>query len=168
VNEIPDNITDYLASEKLDGVRAIWTGAEFITRHGNTLNPPAWFKAGMPNVRLDGELWMGNGTFDNLQSAMQRKGGDWAGIRFMIFDMAVLRVSTADRIKALEKLTLPAHCTVISHAPLDDHAELDDMETDIVARGGEGICLRHKDEFYRPNNFIKIKRLFPDIDRWQG
>ena len=168
MNEIPDNITAYLASEKLDGVRAIWTGAEFITRHGNTLNPPAWFKAGMPAVRLDGELWMGNGTFDNLQSAMQRKGGDWAGIRFMIFDMAVLRVSTADRIKALEKLNLPAHCTVISHAPLDDHAELDDMETDIVARGGEGICLRHKDEFYRPNNFIKIKRLFPDIDRWQG
>jgi hypothetical protein len=42
------------------------------------------------------------------------------------------------------------------------------METDIVARGGEGICLRHKDEFYRPNNFIKIKRLFPDLDRWQG
>jgi ATP-dependent DNA ligase len=99
---------------------------------------------------------------------MQRKGSDWAGIRFMIFDMAVLRVTTTDRIKALEKLTLPAHCTVISHVPLDNHADLDDMETDIVARGGEGICLRHKDEFYRPNNFIKIKRLFPDLDRWQG
>ncbi len=168
MNEIPDKITDYLASEKLDGVRAIWTGSEFITRHGNILNPPAWFKAGMPSVRLDGELWMGNGTFAELQSAMQRKGSDWAGIRFMIFDMAVLRVTTIDRIKALEKLTLPAHCTVISHAPLDDHAELDEMETDIVARGGEGICLRHKDEFYRPNNFIKIKRLFPDLDRWQG
>jgi ATP-dependent DNA ligase len=42
------------------------------------------------------------------------------------------------------------------------------METDIVARGGEGICLRHKDETYRPNNFLKIKRLFPDLDRWQG
>lgn len=168
MNEIPDNITDYLASEKLDGVRAIWTGSEFITRHGNVLNPPAWFKAGMPSVRLDGELWMGNGTFADLQSVMQRKGSDWCGIRFMIFDMAVLRVSTTERIKALENLSLPPHCTVISHAPLADYAELDEMETDIVARGGEGICLRHKDEFYRPNNFIKVKRLFPDLERWQG
>lgn len=168
MNEIPDNITDYLASEKLDGVRAIWTSSEFMTRHGKRLNVPAWFKAGMPSVRLDGELWMGNGTFSELQSAMQRKGGDWCGILFMIFDMAVLRMPTADRIEALEKLALPAHCNVISHATLTDHAELDEMESDIVARGGEGICLRHKDEFYRPNNFIRVKRLFPDIDRWQG
>jgi ATP-dependent DNA ligase len=82
--------------------------------------------------------------------------------------MAVLRKTTAERIAALRELRLPCHCCVISHAPLDNHAELDEMETDIVARGGEGICLRHKDEFYRPNNFIKIKRLFPDLERWQG
>lgn len=139
-----------------------------MTRHGNILNVPEWFKAGMPLVRLDGELWIGNGTFAQLQCEMQRKGGSWRGIRFMIFDMAVLRVPTWKRIKALQSLDLPEHCTVISHATLDCHAELDDMETDIVTRGGEGICLRHKDEFYRPNNFIKVKRLFPDIDRWQG
>jgi DNA ligase-1 len=168
VNEIPDNITDYLASEKMDGIRSWWTGSEFITRHGNVLNVPAWFKAGMPAVRLDGELWMGNGTFDKLQSSMQRKDGDWHGIRFMIFDAAILRKTTTERIAFLETLTLPAHCTVISHAPLVSHDELDEFETDIVARGGEGICLRHKDETYRPNNFIKVKRLFPDLDRWQG
>lgn len=168
MNEIPANITDYLASEKLDGVRAIWTGSEFITRHGNILNVPEWFKAGMPPVRLDGELWIGHGTFAELQSAMQRKGGNWAGIRYMIFDAAILRKTTTERIAFLETLFLPAHCTVIPHASLDNHAELDDMETDIVARGGEGICLRHKDEFYRPNNFLKVKRIFPDLDRWQG
>jgi DNA ligase 1 len=168
VNEIPENITDYLASEKLDGVRAFWTGSEFMTRHGKVLSMPEWFKEGMPDIRLDGELWMGNGTFAELQSEMQRKGGDWRGIRFMIFDMAVLRVSTIDRIKALESLDLPAHCTVISHATMQHHAELDAMEEHIVTRGGEGICLRHKDEFYRPNNFIKVKRLFPDMERWQG
>jgi DNA ligase-1 len=168
VNEIPDNITDYLASEKLDGVRGIWTGSEFITRHGNILNVPAWFKVGMPSVRLDGEIYMGLGTFNQLQSEMQRKGGEWAGIRFIIFDAAILRKTTTERIAFLETLLLPSHCTVISHASLDNHAELDEMETDIVARGGEGVCLRHKDEFYRPNNFIKVKRLFPDLERWQG
>jgi len=168
VNEIPDNITDYLASEKLDGVRAFWTGHEFMTRHGNVLNVPAWFKAGMPSVRLDGEIYMGLGTFNQLQSDMQRKGSQWDGIRFMIFDAAILRKTTTERIAFLETLLFPSHCTVISHAPLDNHAELDEMETDIVARGGEGVCLRHKDEFYRPNNFIKVKRLFPDLERWQG
>lgn len=168
MNEIPENITDYLASEKLDGVRAIWTGSEFMTRHGNILSVPEWFKEGMPKQRLDGELWMGNNTFAKLQSEMQRNGGDWQGIRFMVFDLAVLRTPTSERIKILGTLAFPSHCSVINHDSLSDHAELDDMETHIVARGGEGVCLRQKGGFYRPNNFIKVKRLFPDLDRWQG
>lgn len=168
MNEIPDNITDYLASEKLDGVRAFWTGSEFITRHGKTLSMPEWFTEGMPDVRLDGELWMGNGTFDQLQSEMQRKDGEWRGVRFMIFDLAVLRLTTRHRLSELSRLNLPNHCQLVAHELLRDHAHLDTLEEGIVRRGGEGICLRHKDEFYRPNNFIKVKRLFPDLERWQG
>ncbi|HAG39031.1 MAG TPA: DNA ligase, partial [Pseudoalteromonas sp.] len=34
------NISEYLVSEKFDGVRAIWTGDKFITRKGNAINAP--------------------------------------------------------------------------------------------------------------------------------
>ena len=168
MNEIPTNLSDYLASEKLDGVRCIWTGYEFVTRHGKTLNPPAWFTAGMPEgVRLDGELYMGHDTFDQLQSTMQRKGSDWAGIQFHIFDLAAPRMTTTERIAKLAKISLPTHCQLVSHIEVSA-AELDAMEASIVAGNGEGVCLRHKNESYRPQNYIKVKRLFPDLERWQG
>jgi len=168
VNEIPTSLSDYLASEKLDGVRCIWTGYEFVTRHGKILNPPAWFSVGMPEgVRLDGELYMGRDTFAKLQSVMQRKGSDWKGIEFRVFDLAAPRMTTTERIAKLATISLPAHCSLVSHHEVTA-AELDAMEAEIVASGGEGVCLRHKNEAYRPQNYIKVKRLFPDLERWQG
>ncbi len=168
MNEIPANLSDYLASEKLDGVRCIWTGYELVTRHGKILNPPAWFSAGMPEgIRLDGELYMGRNTFAQLQSAMQRKGSDWAGIRFHVFDLASPRMTTTERIAKLAMISLPSHCKLVSHHEVTA-AELDAMEASIFANGGEGVCLRHKNEAYRPQNYIKVKRLFPDLERWQG
>lgn len=166
-SKIPSDLENYVASEKCDGIRAFWTGSEFMTRHGNVLNAPAWFTAGMPNVRLDGELWIGRGTFNTLQSRLQTHGGDWEGVRFAIFDLAVLRLTTIERIEELAKLDLPAHCEIIDHVEVSRES-LDAMESEIVAGGGEGVCLRHKSETYRPCNFVKIKRLFPDIERWQG
>ena len=167
MNEIPADLENYLASEKLDGIRAFWTGAEFQTRHGNILKAPKWFKKGMPDCRLDGEIWMGRGTFVQLQSSLQKKNGDWSGVRFAVFDLAVMRVATEDRIASLASIILPAHCELVAHVEVDD-AGLDAMEADIVTNGGEGVCLRHKREFYLPCNFIKVKRIFPDLERWQG
>lgn len=166
-HKIPADLENYFASEKLDGIRAIWTGSEFMTRHGNILNAPDWFKAGMPECRLDGELWMGRGTFDALQSNLQTKGSEWTGIKFMIFDLAEMRKTTTERISDLQKMGIPAHCELVSHVTTES-CQLDAMEKIIVDGGGEGVCLRHKYENYRPANFIKVKRLFPDLDRWQG
>ena len=32
------NISNYLISEKLDGIRARWTGSELLTRNGNRIH----------------------------------------------------------------------------------------------------------------------------------
>src|SRR4051794_25751247 len=57
-----DNAADlsgWWMSEKLDGVRAYWTGkGEFLSRQGNLFHAPDWFVEGLPNVPLDGELWI--------------------------------------------------------------------------------------------------------------
>jgi DNA ligase-1 len=52
MNEIPHDLENYLASEKMDGVRARWDGENFITRHGNLVNCPDWFKEGMPDANF--------------------------------------------------------------------------------------------------------------------
>lgn len=69
--------TGYWMSEKLDGVRAYWSGnhtfpiypiglifsnnvykgSKFYTRQGNPIAAPNWFVAALPSHPLDGELW---------------------------------------------------------------------------------------------------------------
>lgn len=169
-SEIPSDVTGWWVSIKMDGVRAIWTGTRLLTRHGKELKAPAWFTAGLPNMRLDGELWMGNGTFDTLVSTIQRKGSDWAGVRFMVFDLADVG-TFEEREATLQAATLPAHIERVTHRQLTNNAELDAMEAAVVAAGGEGCVIRRPGSKYRPGrkgDTIKVKRLVADLDRWQG
>ena len=45
------DLTDWWMSEKLDGVRAWWTGKQFLSRLGNIYHAPDWFIAGLPSAR---------------------------------------------------------------------------------------------------------------------
>ena len=43
------DLAGWWMSEKLDGVRAYWTGrGEFLSRLGNPFHVPDWFSAGLP------------------------------------------------------------------------------------------------------------------------
>jgi len=163
----PFNPCGFWLSEKLDGARGIWTGTRLLSRNGHDFRPPAWFVAGLPAVRLDGELWAGRGGFDRLVSALQTKGGDWSGITFQFFDLAQLRQPIESRLATLAALPLPPHCHKLPHRLCTGHSDLDDTEAAIVAAGGEGAVLRAPGSIYRPNNFFKVKRLHPDFDRSQ-
>ena len=57
------DLNDWWMSEKLDGVRARWDGKQFLRRLGNVDHAPDWFVAGLPNVPLDGELWLARKAF---------------------------------------------------------------------------------------------------------
>ena len=84
------DLGDYWVSEKLDGVRAYWDGVQLVSRSGIPFNAPGWFTAGFPGVPLDGELWMGRGTFDAVSAAVRRRTPypqEWKKIRFMVFDL---------------------------------------------------------------------------------
>jgi len=58
------DVSRYLVSEKLHGVRAIWDGKSLRFRSGNEVHAPRWFVDGLPKQSLDGELWMGRGSFE--------------------------------------------------------------------------------------------------------
>src|SRR5205807_1941316 len=49
------DLAGWWMSEKLDGVRAYWDGAQFLSRQGNRYQAPDWFVAGLPPTPLDGE-----------------------------------------------------------------------------------------------------------------
>jgi DNA ligase-1 len=169
---LPEDVFGWWASEKYDGVRAIWSGYKLLTRHGKNIQAPAWFTAWLPKGgRLDGELWIGRGKFDELQSVMRSKDGDWSSVKYMVFDLAGVG-AFEDRYKTLQRLAYASsHIKVVSHRVLRDHAELAAMEDEIVTNGGEGCVIRRPGCLYRPGrcgDVIKVKRLVEDADRWQG
>ena len=70
------DVSLFLVSEKLDGVRAFWDGKILRTRNGNAINAPAWFVEHFPEHALDGELWIGRGQFDALFGAVRSQTPD--------------------------------------------------------------------------------------------
>src|SRR5206468_10999995 len=86
-----DNVLDptgWWLSEKLDGVRAYWDGKQLWSRLGNVLHAPDWFVAGLPDVPLDGELWLGRKKFQRTLSIVRRqdKTDLWREVRYVVFD----------------------------------------------------------------------------------
>jgi DNA ligase-1 len=67
------NISGWLMSEKLDGIRGYWDGKEFYSKNGNLLNVPKWFTKNFPPFRLDGELWSKRDDFEFIQSTVWMK-----------------------------------------------------------------------------------------------
>ncbi len=48
--------------------RAFWDGKQFWSRLGNRFHAPDWFVKGLPDVPLDGELWLGRKKFQRTVS----------------------------------------------------------------------------------------------------
>ena len=166
MSAFPSNPAGMLMSEKMDGCRCIFDGhGNFMSRNGHVFQAPDWFKAGMPAHRLDGELWNHRGGFDELVSAIQRKRNPWEGVSFQVFDLAVLRVPIEARHAVLGRLVLPPHVQLVPHRVCRSQADLDATEAEIVAAGGEGVCLREPGSDYTPGGFVKVKRLFPEKNR---
>jgi DNA ligase 1 len=117
----------WMASEKWDGIRAIWDGTKFISRGSNLGNPkvysyvPEWFIRTMPaGVPLDGEFWMGRELFNkvsslsNLLPGAKYKQSDldklWSGestgypVIFKIFDIPNMNEPFSVRYEFLTKL----------------------------------------------------------------
>ena len=167
-NVYRDNVglEGYWVSEKLDGVRAWWDGEALYSRRGNRFNAPAAFVERFPKVALDGELWMGRGTFERLSGIVRRQpmGEDaWRGVRYMVFDLPDHPGTFDQRLASLRNLLdTPETSSIglVKQFRVADDAELMATLDRIVANGGEGLMLRKGDSYYRrgrSNDLLKLK-----------
>ncbi|WP_449466518.1 DNA ligase [Stenotrophomonas humi] len=165
----PD-VSRYLVSEKLDGVRARWDGSKLISRAGNIIPAPAWFTHAWPQYSLDGELWSTRSNFDTISAIIRRSPADdaqWRSLRFMAFDMPEHPGTFVQRLAAMRNLAHGSsnpHLAVIAQQRVADTASLHAQLREVVAAGGEGLMLHHQDNLYlhgRSEGLLKLK-LFED------
>ena len=146
-------------SEKLDGVRAIWNGENFVSRNGNIFPAPKELCDTMPKgVILDGEIFAGRGEFQKTISLIKKS--DWSTLQFLIFDL-VNNEPTEERQATLKGVALPSFCELVEQVECEDFAHLDAFELDILELGGEGVILRKACSLYqhkRSSDLLKVKR----------
>ncbi|MCY2993879.1 MAG: hypothetical protein NTY19_39290 [Planctomycetota bacterium] len=107
------DLAGWWMSETLDGVRAWWTGREFLSRQGNVYHAPDWFVAGLPSLPLDGELWLDRKAFQRTVSIVRRhdQSDHWRQITFVVFDAPAAAGPFENRQAFLE-------ATLREHGPL--------------------------------------------------
>jgi DNA ligase-1 len=177
-------------SEKLEGMRCLWDGgvsrglkASTIpwsrdrhiddistglwSRLGNIIHAPDWWVKGnyfngspLPNVPLDGELWMGRGRWEETMSVCRRRTPDarWKDVVFKPWDLLPLEVwcpeahawAPNSKIahwprnlprKENRLIASSLGITLVPQEPLPSVAGLDALVNNIVDQGGEGIVL---------------------------
>lgn len=160
------DVSRYLVSEKLDGVRAIWDGRVLSFRSGRPINAPEWFIACLPKQPLDGELWLGRGQFERLSGIVRHEVPDdlaWREVRYMIFELPGAPDSfqaRAERIGHLvDEANVPWLCEIRQVSAVDRGALQRQFDT-VIREGGEGLMLHRADAPYetgRSDVLLKMK-----------
>jgi DNA ligase 1 len=159
------DLTGWWVSEKLDGVRAYWDGKALISRYGNRFHAPDWFLEGLPDIPLDGELWIGRKAFQRTVGIVRRQDQTdlWKQVRYVAFDAPGVDAAFEGRITAI-------HAHIERHRPpylaAHEHAVcagLDQLRAELARveeLGGEGLMLRQPESRYevgRSLTLLKIK-----------
>ena len=164
------DVSRYWVSEKLDGVRAVWDGKALRFRSGNPVPAPRWFVDALPGQPLDGELWLGRGSFDQLSAIVRRQVPDdaeWRGVRYMIFELPDAPGTFTDRIEGIKGLVAAANPPWLQAVPqfrLADGAALQKKLREIVRQGGEGLMLHRADAAYETGRSSALLKLTPWLD----
>jgi len=159
------DLTGWWMSEKLDGVRAYWTGTQFLSRLGNIYHAPDWFLEGLPKVPLDGELWCGRKKFQRCVSIARRqdKTEMWRELTYVVFDAPAMDAPFEERLGFVQRhmeAQLPRHARHHAHARCEGVAQLKAELARVEGLGGEGLMLRQPGSRYevgRSSTLLKVK-----------
>ncbi|UXI03935.1 DNA ligase [Photobacterium sp. TY1-4] len=165
-NGLMDDITAYYVSEKLDGIRARWTGTQLVTRTGNLIHAPEWFLAAFPqHIALDGELWAGRHQFQRVTTTVLDHQPDpvqWQHIQFMAFDLPDAKGPFEERLHQLSELITRIDRRFIQLVPQRRYTSLPELESaldTLTANQGEGLILQHQHNRYQPGRSSQLLKL---------
>jgi DNA ligase-1 len=160
------NISGWVISEKLDGIRAYWDGKELYTRKKKKIYAPLWFTKNLPPFALDGELWSKRGDFENIQSIVLSQTPDerWREIKYMIFEVPNAKGNFFERlglIEAYKKRNLLPFVKIIEQKECHGIDALEKFLQEVMAFGGEGVMVKNPKLSYwdgRSDGMYKVKQ----------
>jgi len=164
------DVSHYWISEKLDGVRAIWDGKQLRFRSGNLVSAPQWFVAALPPQPLDGELWLGRGSFDRLSGIVRREisnDGEWMQVRYMVFELPHAVGTFTERLENMKSVIAQSGLPwlqPIDQFRLSDAEALQKNLTEVVRAGGEGLMLHRADALYQTGRSAVLLKVTPWLD----
>ena len=163
-------VQEYLVSEKLDGIRAIWDGQQFTSRQGHPIHAPAWFTQDFPPRPLDGELWIGRGQFETLSSTVrqtQPSDAAWRQVAYYVFELPDTNGDFVHRAQTIVQIARQAHNPYLKSLPqfrVKDRQVLKRTLDRIVAQRGEGLMLHRADAPYLTGRSYVLLKLKPQLD----
>ncbi|MDT0629969.1 DNA ligase [Alteromonas sp. W364] len=164
------DVQEYLVSEKFDGVRAIWRNRTLMTRQGNMINAPAWFTEQLPDMWLDGELWISRNTFEEIASIVSRYTADnneWKRVKYMVFDAPNFEDKFTIRSKHYTSVLLAlnlSHVLPVEQLTLATNHQLTELLMDITQNGAEGLMLHKADSDFQSGRSDDLLKLKPYMD----
>jgi DNA ligase-1 len=167
---LPDDLGNWLISEKYDGVRAYWDGSQLLTRSGYPIQVPQGFTRGWPQQHLEGELWIGYGAFEPLSALVRSHdtaAQDWQPVQFMLFDLPQWPGNFAQRHEQLRRLvdtSTVANLQVIPQQRGSTAEALDRRLTEVIERSGEGLMLHRADALYQLRRTADLRKIKPFQD----
>ena len=159
------DLTGWWLSEKLDGVRAYWDGKSLISRLGNRFHAPDWFVDGLPDIPLDGELWIGRKAFQRTVGIVRRQDQTdlWKQVRYVAFDAPGVDHAFEGRIAAIRyhiERHRPPYLLAHEHTICTGLDQLRAELARVEELGGEGLMLRQPESRYevgRSVTLLKVK-----------
>jgi DNA ligase 1 len=140
-------------------------GKQFLSRLGNTYLAPDWFSQGLPEVPLDGELWVGRKMFQKTTSIVRRsdKSDEWKKVAYVVFDAPSEKGPFETRLEFCRHWMenhSPVYARWHEHVPCEGLDHLTAELARVEALGGEGLMLRQPGSTYevgRSHTLLKVK-----------
>ena len=145
-------------SEKLDGLRAYFDGDHsLISRLGNVFPAPAWFTDGLREacpggMKLDGELYVGRGKFNEASSIVRSSGAvndkRWTEVTYKVFDAPAAEGTFEERMDQLrgrlaEGAGADGIVELVEQTVCASEEALQSELDRVIDLGGEGLMLPH-------------------------
>ena len=156
------NTTNWVMSEKLDGIRAYWDGNQLLTRSGKKIHAPEWFIKDYPTFELDGELWTKRDDFENISSIVRDKtpGENWSLIKHFIFEVPNAKGGLFDRLEKVKPYE-NQYIKILPQIIIRNIEHQKNYFNEIEAQKGEGIVVRDPNSLYinkRTAKALKVKK----------